>query len=888
MVPCAEHVPAVDFAPFTAKKNVTFAVNYEVSMFERSSHVESVPKSTKFVDGPNFVPSRTKCEAPAANKSVNILSPSMPRNVEMREISSSTTNCTPTTTTLSGKSTRRSNRGQKRKDVPLERHRVRYDMELVPPARRNRLFLQNFPAWWSQPKTTTMQYENEKNEDSFKLRRSSRRVVGAEALEGPSTEMKKSAETKLICSCAQSMSDSNTVSSPFEEDSSVVWIPSKRSEWEDSVSEMTAVCTSASLRRHVAANSQQPFVAPLSREYIRDRVDIDDPLNGYQIRHKTGGWMQGFILWTNFTTWTQYFKFDSLHSHSGITLPATDKVDADGSLSAELEAQPKSGDPYVGGVVFDTIAEIGLLGAIGCGEHLLRMALDDIMLHHGDKYKYVVLQATDGSKSFYERFGFIRVGAVCRYRKGEGESEIVGYRHWTNANESERSLLMHGGPSYLMALKLPTKEERSLCGSCFGQMSIDDAGKPLSFLDEMKKYAVSMKPKIEQLGAAATPAPKATRRKSLGMSKKRAFDSVLSSPGATTYAKSSYPSPPGNRPTTEVATTLYPVALPTSDGKGERSVIKSPAQAPVDGGERRLDHGQSEAAHRDKRQKFDGATKFQSLDQTSTSSKTGASSWAQKQYESVWLAVPPKMETSTSGRKPPRDRSLSKQSEVGAENRNVQRSATPGLIAPTSEFQVPNSNVTSSRFSQFSSPRTIANLQIKPERFHEEKVDARFSSSRALQPLSTDSGKGRKQKKAAPFGKHDSSAATKLENNSENGKDSHLDKGALYKQKMKSYPRDRIHFYNKVVRQKSSTGPSARYYFVLHYDEKEHSIRIVPLQVSGVLTGTRAGRPRWKAVLEGTDHNFHTVSTADYVPVEAKMVMKTPLVAVEAWDILDA
>jgi hypothetical protein len=326
---------------------------------------------------------------------------------------------------------------------------------------------------------------------------------------------------------------------------------------------------------------------------------------------------------------------------------------------------------------------------------------------------------------------------------------------------------------------------------------------------------------------------------------------------------------------------LHPVALPTSDDKGERSVIKSPAQAPVDGGERRLDHGQSEAAHRDKRQKFDGATKFQSLDQTSTSSKTGASSWAQKQYESVWLAVPPKMETSTSGRKPPRDRSLSKQSEVGAENRNVQRSAT-------SEFPGSISNVTSSPFSQFSSPRTIANLQIKPERFHEEKVDARFSSSRALQPLSTDSGKGRKQKKAATSGKHDSSAATKLENNSENGKDSHLDKGALYKQKMKSYPRDRIHFYNKVVRQKSSTGPSARYYFVLHYDEKEHSIRIVPLQVSGVLTGTRAGRPRWKAVLEGTDHNFHTVSTADYVPVEAKMVMKTPLVAVEAWDILDA
>jgi hypothetical protein len=69
-----------------------------------------------------------------------------------------------------------------------------------------------------------------------------------------------------------------TTTAPFEK--SVIWIPEKRKDWEDSVSEMTAVCTSAALQRHPRTSSnnskqkqqqqQQPFVAPLSREYIRD------------------------------------------------------------------------------------------------------------------------------------------------------------------------------------------------------------------------------------------------------------------------------------------------------------------------------------------------------------------------------------------------------------------------------------------------------------------------------------------------------------------------------------------------------------------------------------------------------------------------------------------
>lgn len=104
------------------------------------------------------------------------------------------------------------------------------------------------------------------------------------------------------------------------------------------------------------------------------------------------------------------------------------------------------------------------------------------------------------------------------------------------------------------------------------------------------------------------------------------------------------------------------------------------------------------------------------------------------------------------------------------------------------------------------------------------------------------------------------------------------------KQKVKSYPRDRIHFYNKVVRRKNNK--KSRFYFVLHYDEPKATIRIVPMEAKGILSGKRQGRPRYQALLNDSEDNVKTVFTSDYEIIPAFMVMKTPYVASEAWDIL--
>ena len=290
---------------------------------------------------------------------------------------------------------------------------------------------------------------------------------------------------------------------------SIVWVPKNRDEWDECAPELAGLCASAGQRRARALKRNSP--APLPLIYIRDRLDIDDPLRGFQIRHKTGGWLQGFILTTTFTTWTHYFRWDSKHPKSGMTAspsPGQKNKWDDGSLSTELESQPRSGDP-VGGVVWSTVAEISLVGGLGCGEYLLRMVMGDIS--RLGCYQYVVLQATDFSRSFYEKFGFKRVGCVTRYGT---HPHLVGYRHWTYADE--KNLNVHGGPSYMMAIRVKDFNLKN------------PHNEKETFLDFVSKFTVDKKPKIQPLAAAPRPLSQSISRIP-STSKKRKNDGSKSS-----------------------------------------------------------------------------------------------------------------------------------------------------------------------------------------------------------------------------------------------------------------------------------------------------------------------------------------------------------------------
>jgi len=184
---------------------------------------------------------------------------------------------------------------------------------------------------------------------------------------------------------------------------------------------------------------------PLSLEYIADRCDVDDPIFGFIVRTDQNqdaeqiqnqnetppvttmiqkGMMQGFVTVTTFTNWQKTFRWDSLNEAafsydedelSNEMAMKVRKYDESGKLAREIQNTVRCGDPWNEGIVWPRVAEISLLGGMGCGKTLLSLVierLEAMPASNSRNYDYVVLQATSNSIPFYESQGFIRVGAV--------------------------------------------------------------------------------------------------------------------------------------------------------------------------------------------------------------------------------------------------------------------------------------------------------------------------------------------------------------------------------------------------------------------------------------------------------------------------------------------
>ena len=159
---------------------------------------------------------------------------------------------------------------------------------------------------------------------------------------------------------------------------------------------------------------------PLSLEYLADRLDVDEPLWGYLVRHE--GRLQGFVTVTTFTNYERSFRWDSLHEAAFCGDDDHDDhdssgrvVDSTGALARDLQATVRAGNVWEEGIVWPRLAEISLLGGLGCGRLLVELVLEDLQRLAATRqaqYDYVVLQATHNSIAFYEAQGFCRVGAI--------------------------------------------------------------------------------------------------------------------------------------------------------------------------------------------------------------------------------------------------------------------------------------------------------------------------------------------------------------------------------------------------------------------------------------------------------------------------------------------
>jgi len=237
---------------------------------------------------------------------------------------------------------------------------------------------------------------------------------------------------------------------------SVLQKVSDRQKWAQDLPELVALCGEAAWRCSARLNASRPATKhdpkPLMLEYLCDRLDVDDPLWGYQLRTQDTGWLQGFVTVTTFTTWAPYLRFDSYAAAAGITADDVRdrRVDVENRLGALLEAQPRRGDPEAEGIIFPSVAEISLLGGLGGGAAVLSIALDELP----QAYEFVVLQATEIGIPFYEALGFTRVGVVAQHatstnctilapEKGKEPHASKVYRLRKNLRQLLRDLAKH-------------------------------------------------------------------------------------------------------------------------------------------------------------------------------------------------------------------------------------------------------------------------------------------------------------------------------------------------------------------------------------------------------------------------------------------------------------
>lgn len=834
------------------EKNVAIALNYELPMVDqfladtrKRYHRAGGVDATLCLTSPHTANLDVSSESarPADQDDTKKQSEHSTETIDHQHQDESSSQPDITTPPPTGKQRRRASTREKPKRTNLARSRVKYDLQLVPRVQRNPSFLDQFDAWWWN----------------------SCGVSPSEVF----TAKPSSSRRQRVSENHPSPPDR-----PFLDNRSVVWVPTDRREWEDTVSELFSVCTQAGIQRHTMTprgnNNTVPFVRPLSQEYIRDRIDIDDPLTGFQLRHREGGWLQGFVMYTNFTTWNHGFRWDSLHPASGVESTESLYKDIDGSIAAELENEPRSGDLSAGGIVCPSIAEIALLGGLGCGEYLLRMALDSI--REANKHRFVVLQATDQSKAFYERFGFIRVGAVCQYGKGAVLLDLAGYRHWTHANESEISLEKHGGPSYMMCLKLPPP--LSPTDPLQEQTEPTLERKP-SYLERMMALRVVQKPVILALGTAGTPAPKVFKR--IG-----AIENAATTANTATIRATPNTSTAPARPLPK-----KPVSSKTGRKRGRPPKHRPPDEAVVKPKSASTTPKRTPAPRKPTTSKRRAESTTPAKRKRPKNSHVMSSAYVEKQYNDIWLAVPAVKPPGVLGSQPPKRKRGRPRKHPRPAPASTKRSATPKASTSTSKtghvfhavrgpdgkfIRVGGSSKSRQRDKPAAAPpkRDFSRARVQPKRVSgSNRTD--LSKKAASNSTATSSPK------------NGTNAPIFFLTSVEAGKPKPIERLVIRKQKVKSHPRDRVHFFNRVVRFK--TGNKGKYFFVLEFDEETDRLCLVPMHAEGMLTGKREGRPRYQCVLGETDENFLIVGIDDCEIVKSAMVMKTPMVAIEAWDI---
>ncbi|KAI2503417.1 hypothetical protein MHU86_11046 [Fragilaria crotonensis] len=301
-----------------------------------------------------------------------------------------------------------------------------------------------------------------------------------------------------------------------------------------------------------------------------------------------------------------------------------------------------------------------------------------------------------------------------------------------------------------------------------------------SYLETMKKHAVSEKPKVKQLGASSTPV---TKKNLLNFSVMPEMASVPDLSSMDCVPQSARKAVVRKRPWTS--------SLPTicTDSSRDEDMIDKPVTK--------------------KRRTSSSKSSYQFMQQREellSPPPPGASlSYQQKQYQSVWLAVPPKIENFS--RRPPRER--------------------PPIDS------IPKRRQATKKLHQGSSPGAVAGLTN------------RGAAVKAIHKKATARNEVLTGQMITP-GVVEATGAQRPTGKSDENKEN-VSSLLLKKQKAPSLRRhlpNEQNFFNKVVKVKGTKDAS--YFFALHFDMEKMELEVLPMAHNGVLGGKRSGRPKWK------------------------------------------
>ena len=223
-----------------------------------------------------------------------------------------------------------------------------------------------------------------------------------------------------------------------------------RKRWKTSVPELVGLCNEAVRRRTLQKKpGARTFKAPISIRFVEDTIELMQPLFGWMLHESVSGDLKGFLLCTTFTTWVGAQNLRWLERKHR-------------NLARRLNDTPRQGTPLTTGVVWPRIAEVSLVGGLGCGsalmhELLCRLKSGSIVNSIDRKpYEYVALQATKNAILFYERLGFIHVEAEARHFTKIIDGRVISNSlgPWIKFRHFEYVVPPGLEPSYMMILPL--------------------------------------------------------------------------------------------------------------------------------------------------------------------------------------------------------------------------------------------------------------------------------------------------------------------------------------------------------------------------------------------------------------------------------------------------